>query len=100
MAQVQRGNVFLEIPDEDINKYMAKGFSVVDARGNIIKQCMPTELTQLQRAYTEHEEIIKQLNSEIALLKIQLAEAKASAAPTGDVASAGEAPKRRRKAQA
>lgn len=72
MADVQRGNVFLTINDADINKYMAKGFSVVDKFGKVIKQSVPTELGQLQKAYSEHVELIKQKDTEIASLKAEL----------------------------
>lgn len=72
MAEVQRGNVFLTIDDEDIKKYMAKGFSVVDQFGKVIKQSVPTELGQLQKAYSEHTELIKQKDIEIASLKAEL----------------------------
>lgn len=72
MAEVQRGNVFLTIEDADIPKYMAKGYSVVDKFGKVIKQSVPTELGQLQKAYSEHLELIKQKDTEIASLKAEL----------------------------
>lgn len=94
MVNVQRANVFLTIPDEDIDKYMAKGFSIVDERGNVLKQSIPTELLELQKAYTEHEEIIKRKDSEIADLRAQLQELagakKAPAAPKGEAPSKKE----------
>ena len=72
MAQVQRGNVFLTVSDNELEKYMAKGFSVVDEMGNVIKQSFPTELRQLQKAWSEHVEIIKQKDEEIARLKAEI----------------------------
>lgn len=88
MVNVQRANVFLTISDDDIDKYMAKGYSIVDDRGNVIKQSIPVDLLELQKAYTEHVNIIKQKDSEIATLRAQLKEAeakKASAIPEGKV---------------
>ena len=74
MAEVQRGNVRLTVSEEEVSKYMAKGFSVVDGRtGKIIKQSVPTELGQLQKAYSEHVEIIKNLTAEVERLKAELA---------------------------
>lgn len=72
MAKVKRANVFLTIPDEDIHKYFAKGYSIVDDYGKVIKQSIPTELSQLQRAYSEHEELIKQKDLEIARLNEEI----------------------------
>lgn len=95
MAEVCRGNVYLTIPEADIDKYMAKGFSVVDEKtGKIIKQSIPTSLDELQKAYSDHEATIKQLNSEIAILKSKLqaqtAGVKTSAAPKGEKKDANE----------
>ena len=72
MAQVQRGNVFLTVPEADVDKYMSKGFSLVDESGRVIKQCVPTEIGQLQKAYSEHVETIKQRDEEIAKLRAEL----------------------------
>lgn len=72
MANVQRGNVFLVVGDNEIEKYMAKGFSVVDDRGNVVRQSFPTELRQLQKAWSDHVEIIKQKDEEIARLKAEI----------------------------
>lgn len=87
MAEVQRGNVFLTIQEDEIEKYMAKGFSVVDKFGNVIRQSIPTELNQLQKAYSEHVDIINQKNAEIAKLKSELKalkEAGAKKAPAAE----------------
>ena len=89
MVEVCRGNVYLDIFEEEIDKYMEKGFSVVDSKtGKIIKQSYPTDIKELQKAYTEHVETINKLNLEIADLKSKLqkatAEGKTSAAPKGE----------------
>ena len=96
MANVRRANVFLTISDEDIDKYMAKGYSLVDARGNVIKQSIPTDLLELQRAFTEHTELIKKKDSEIADLRAQLKELTEAKASVG---SKGKAPKESKKAE-
>lgn len=95
MVNVRRANVLLTIPEDDLNKYMSQGYSLVDERGNIIKESIPNDLVQLQKAYTEHTEIIKQKDSEIADLRAQLkelAEAKASAGSKGKATTKVEKP--------
>lgn len=77
MAEVQRGNVFLTVSEDEVNKYMAKGFSVVDERGRVIRQSVPTELGPLQKAYSEHVETIKNLTAEVERLKSELEAVKA-----------------------
>ena len=83
MAGVQRGNVFLNVSEEEVNKYMAKGFSLVDEKtGRVIKQCVPTELGQLQKAYSEHVAQIEALTAEVERLKSELEGKKAGAKKT------------------
>ena len=95
MVEVCRGNVYLDISNDEVDKYMAKGFSVVDAKtGKILKQSIPTSLDELQKAYSEHVETIKQLNLEIARLKsklqAQVEGSKSSTSPKGEKAAEPE----------
>ena len=87
MVEVQRANVFLTISEDEVDKYVAKGFSIVDpVTGKVIKQSIPNDLRELQKAYSEHEELIKKLKSENASLKslLQQEREKAPAAPKGE----------------
>lgn len=69
MAEVCNGNVYLTISEEEIEKYMAKGFSLVDEKtGKIIKQSIPTEIGPLKKLYSEQLELNKKLTAEIAVL--------------------------------
>ena len=78
MTEVCKGNVYLDIADEDVEKYMAKGFSVVDPKtGKILKQSIPTEIGPLKKLYSEQLKLNEALQAEIAILrnKINLLEA-------------------------
>lgn len=97
MANVRKGNVVLTIPDTDIEKYMAKGYSIINGTtGKVIRQSIPTELKELQKAYSEHVNIISQLKQEIDTLKRELlkksaeGDKKPSAAPKGHEEVDGE----------
>lgn len=72
MVKVKRGNVVLRVEEIEVNKYMAKGFSVIDGNGNVIRQSVPTEIGQLQKAYSEHLQLLKEKDTEIAKLKSEL----------------------------
>lgn len=91
MAEVCQGNVYLTVEEDEIDKYLAKGFSLVDERtGKILKQSVPTEIGPLKKLYTEQLELNKQLTSEIAVLrnKLESLEQKAEPAePSVDSAS-------------
>lgn len=70
MAEVCKGNVYLTILDEEIDSYMAKGYSVVDpVTGKILRQSVPTEIGPLKKLYAEQVELNKKLTSEIAVLR-------------------------------
>lgn len=88
MAKVKRSNIFLTIPDDEVSRYLAKGYSLVDKDGNVIKSSIPTEYNELRKAYLEQVEINKKLTSEVSQLKSLLNSAegtKPSAAPKGEV---------------
>ena len=73
MAEVCQGNVYLTVEEDEIDKYLAKGFSLVDERtGKIIKQSIPTEIGPLKKMYSEQVELNQKLASEIALLRNEL----------------------------
>lgn len=76
IVKVRRGNVFLKVSADDVQRYLAKGYDVVDANGNVIKASVPKDLGTLQKAFTDKSNEIQKLKDEIAQLKAQLEEAK------------------------
>ena len=78
MANVQRGNVFLTVSEEQVEKYLSKGYSLVDEFGRVIRQSVPTELGELQKAFSEHTALLKQKDAEIASLKAEIQELKSA----------------------
>ena len=70
MAVVCNGNVYLTVDNDEAEKYMSKGYSLVDERtGKIIKQSIPTEIGPLKKLYSEQLEINEKLTAEIARLQ-------------------------------
>lgn len=75
MVTVQKQNVFLEIEDDNVDKYLSNGFSVVDSQGNIIKGATPTTVKDYQIL---NEKLVKELEAskqELAKVKQELADA-------------------------
>ena len=68
---VRRGGSYLTIPVLAIDRYIAKGYDVVDNSGNIVQSGTPNDVNILKRAYEEHVAEIKKLKEEIAQLKSQ-----------------------------
>lgn len=102
MAVVCNGNVYLTVDNDEAEKYMSKGYSLVDERtGKIIKQSVPTEIGPLKKLYSEQLEINEKLTAEIARLqnKIKSLEAGVMSVSNGKSLGSGESdnsPKRRK----
>lgn len=72
-VRVRRGGSILTIPATAIEKYMAKGYSVIDSNGNVLKASVPNDIPTLKAAYSRHLTEIKALKEENMQLKKQLA---------------------------
>lgn len=66
---MRRANVILDVPEEQKQEYLAKGFDVIDASGNIVEYTTPSDLNTLKTAYVNHVKKIKDLEDEIKKLK-------------------------------
>ena len=65
MAIVERGNVVLRIADDDIQRYLDKGYSVTDGHGNVLKQAIPNDIGELHRLVIKQQSEIESLNAKI-----------------------------------
>lgn len=70
--QVRQANVVLDIPEEQKNEYLAKGFDVIGPDGRILERTTPNDINSLKKAYTELSDRIKALEEENRQLKEQL----------------------------
>lgn len=89
MATIKRANVVLHVDDADINHYLELGYNVIDEKGKVIKEAVPTDLKFLQTAYMKQKEEIASLKAEVDKLRLQLVAQKEEPAK--------EAPRRRMK---
>lgn len=72
MALMQRANVLLNVNDANIERYLAKGYSLVDNAGNIVQEAKPHDVTALTEAYIKHEQEIAKLKAENEKLTAQV----------------------------
>lgn len=73
MARIQRANVLLDVEEDEVDYYIGLGYNLLDEKGNVIRQAVPTDLLTLQKHFTDSNKKIAELESEIAKLKIELA---------------------------
>lgn len=71
MVTVKRANVILTIEDDEVEKYYEKGYSILDAFGNVVKEGAPKEIGALQKLLQEKESEITTLKKEIERLKAE-----------------------------
>ena len=72
MVLMQRANVLLDVEDAEVDRYLAKGYNLVDNAGNIVKEAKPHDVTALTAAYVKHEQEIAQLKAENEKLTAQV----------------------------
>ena len=72
MATVQRANVVLDVKDSEVDRYLNKGFNVVDEKGNVIQDAKPTTLEQYQKAFAEQKRLNEKLQIENEKLKKEI----------------------------
>lgn len=74
VVTVKRGGSYLTVPALAVERYLAKGYDVVDSNDNTIESSVPNDVNALKIAYEKHVAKIKDLESQIETLKAQLKE--------------------------
>ena len=78
IVYVKRSNVVLKVAREDADRYIAKGYDLIDAEGKVLKASVPTDVGALQKALSDKDKEIQKLKTEIASLKSELSAPKQS----------------------
>lgn len=66
---VQRANVILRIDDDSAQKYLNLGYNVIDEKGKVLKEAIPSDVGTLRKCYVEHLNKIAELEARIAELE-------------------------------
>lgn len=77
MARVERGNVVLNVEDDEVQHYLNLGYNLTDNHGNVIRRSIPTSLGELQAEYIRNTARIAELEDTVAKLTAENAELKA-----------------------
>lgn len=68
-VRMRRGGSYLHVPQGSVERYISKGYDVVDEDGNVIRDGAPNDVHALKTAYDKALEKIKELEDEVAKLK-------------------------------
>ena len=92
MLYAVKGNKEKTIDESMIESCVQQGYKIVDERGAVIRETVPTDLASLKLAYKKHEETIKALKSTNAELiaKIRSLEAELEELKAKPIAQASE----------
>lgn len=66
MAMVLKGNSLISVPDNRVDDYLARGYSIADESGTVIKKAVPTDKSELQKLYTDQVAKIAELEKKLA----------------------------------
>ena len=75
MAYIQRANVVLKVKDSEVEYYLNLGYNQIDENGKVIRETIPNDLHELQKAYKDKDAEIAKLKEEIDFLRNELAKA-------------------------
>ena len=69
VVTVKRGGSYLTVPAMAVERYLAKGYDVVDESGKVVESSVPNDINLLKIAFKKHIKKIQELEAEIAQLK-------------------------------
>lgn len=69
MAYVRRANVVLEVPEDDVERYLDKGYTHIDEKGNVLEKAIPKTFDALLEAYNELKDKYDKLVDEMKVFK-------------------------------
>lgn len=72
MLYAQKANVVTKITEEQVDKFVADGYRIIDEAGSLVKETAPTSIPALQQAYLDSVAEINVLKDEISKLKADL----------------------------
>jgi len=82
MARVQRGNVVLNVAEDEVSRYLQLGYDLTSTDGTVLQAAIPHDYSTLQKLYLDHTAKISELEDTIAKLTAELSEAKRAKATT------------------
>ena len=71
MIYAQKGNRIHKIEEHQIPSLVEQGYDIVDEKGRVLSESVPTDPVVLRTAFIENKKRIEELENEIKALKAQ-----------------------------
>lgn len=85
MALVKRNNCEITVPENRIEEYLQKGYSLIDPKGNVIRASMPQSIE-------DYKDLVASLNHQIRVKDARIAQLEAINRELKEQAARPEAP--------
>lgn len=69
MIYARKGNQVSRIEEHQIAALLEQGFNIIDDKGSVLYEAVPTDLAMLKKAFVENRKRIAELEAEIESLK-------------------------------
>ena len=72
MMYAEKGNKVIQVSEQEMQRYIAQGFTITDDKGTVLKDAVPTDPSSLKQAYNKHIAEIANLKKTIAELETKV----------------------------
>lgn len=72
--RIRKANKVLRVSENEVAKYIAIGYDVIDNKGNVVQASVPHDPNILQKAFIDNQATISALKDEIAQLRVAVAQ--------------------------
>lgn len=76
---VRKANKVVRVTENEVAKYTAIGYDVIDNKGNVVQSSVPHDPNVLRKAYIDNQSTIAQLKQRISALEAEISDFKSQA---------------------
>ena len=72
--RIRKANKVLRVSENEVAKYIAIGYDVIDNKGNVVQASVPHDPNILQKAFIDNQATISALKDEVTQLRVAVAQ--------------------------
>lgn len=70
--RVRKANKVLRVSENEVAKYIANGYDIIDEQGGVVQASVPHDPNILKKAFVDNQATITQLKEEVRTLKAEI----------------------------